>query len=301
MGTHRSHCRGGDRPANLGFVPIHSELLQMAYARLVCIRVIRLLLQAQPCGGSARDFYPEFSREPGVSRGDGGNPGYDHISVHVFRQSNQEVEEEIAAGRKTLVQRRGATDTELEYAALDVNLGMLFSNTVMYFIILSTAATLFKMGKNDIQSAAEAAQALRPVAGRAAEALLALGLIGTGFLAVPILTGSSAYAVAEAFGWRHGFDKNPHRAKEFYGLIAVSTLLGMMINFAGINPIKALFLTAVLNGLLAPPLLVLILQVSNNRKILGDRVNGPLLNVAGWVTAGVMSAAAVALLVTWGQ
>jgi Mn2+/Fe2+ NRAMP family transporter len=171
----------------------------------------------------------------------------------------------------------------------------------MYFIILSTAATLFKMGKNDIQSAAEAAQALRPVAGRAAEALLALGLIGTGFLAVPILTGSSAYAVAEAFGWRHGFDKNPHRAKEFYGLIAVSTLLGMMINFAGINPIKALFLTAVLNGLLAPPLLVLILQVSNNRKILGDRVNGPLLNVAGWVTAGVMSAAAVALLVTWGQ
>ena len=218
-----------------------------------------------------------------------------------FWQSNQEVEEEIAAGRKTLSQRRGATDAELKYAAWDVNLGMLLSNTVMYFIILSTAATLFKAGKTEIQSAAEAAQALRPLAGRAAEALLALGLIGTGFLAVPILTGSSAYAVAEAFGWKHGFDKHPKRAKEFYWLIAISTLLGMMINFAGINPIKALFLTAVLNGFLAPPLLVLIMKVSNNRKIMGERVNGRVLNVAGWMTAAVMSAAAIALMVTWSQ
>jgi NRAMP (natural resistance-associated macrophage protein)-like metal ion transporter len=218
-----------------------------------------------------------------------------------FWQSNQEVEEEIAAGRKTLAQRKGATDAELKYAAWDVNLGMLLSNTVMYFIILSTAATLFKAGKTEIQSAADAALALRPVAGRAAEALLALGLIGTGFLAVPILTGSSAYAVAEAFGWKHGFDKRPERAKEFYWLIAVSTLLGMMINFAGINPIKALFLTAVLNGFLAPPMLFLIMKVSNNRKIMGTRVNGLMLNLAGWVTTAVMSAAAIALVFTWRQ
>jgi NRAMP (natural resistance-associated macrophage protein)-like metal ion transporter len=218
-----------------------------------------------------------------------------------FWQSNQEVEEEIAAGRKTLSQRKGATDAELKYAAWDVNVGMLMSNTVMYFIILSTAATLFKAGKTEIQSAAEAAEALRPLAGRAAEALLALGLIGTGFLAVPILTGSSAYAVAEAFGWKHGFDKRPERAKEFYWLIAISTLLGMMINFAGINPIKALFLTAVLNGFLAPPMLVLIMKVSNNRKIMGERVNGRVLNLAGWMTAAVMSAAAIALMVTWSQ
>jgi NRAMP (natural resistance-associated macrophage protein)-like metal ion transporter len=218
-----------------------------------------------------------------------------------FWQSNQEVEEEIAAGRKTLAQRKGATDAELKYAAWDVNLGMLLSNTVMYFIILSTAATLFKAGKTDIQSAADAAQALRPLAGRAAETLLALGLIGTGFLAVPILTGSSAYAVAEAFGWKHGFDKRPKGAKEFYWLIAVSTLLGMMINFVGINPIKALFLTAVLNGFLAPPMLFLIMKVSNNRKIMGTRVNGLMLNLAGWVTAAVMSAAAIGLIVTWRQ
>jgi Mn2+/Fe2+ NRAMP family transporter len=103
---------------------------------------------------------------------------------------------------------------------------MLLSNIVMYFIILSTAATLFKAGKTDIQSATDAAQALRPLAGRAAEALLAIGLIGSGFLAVPILTGSSAYAVAEAFGWKHGFDKHPNRAKEFYGLITISSCSG---------------------------------------------------------------------------
>jgi NRAMP (natural resistance-associated macrophage protein)-like metal ion transporter len=218
-----------------------------------------------------------------------------------FWQSNQEVEEEIAAGRKSLQRRKGATDAELKYAALDVILGMLLSNVVMYFIILTTAATLFKAGKTDIQSAADAAQALRPLAGRAAEALLAIGLIGSGFLAVPILTGSSAYAVAEAFGWKHGFDKHPSRAKEFYWLIAISTLLGMLINFAGINPLKALFMTAVINGFLAPPLLILILKISNDRKIMGTRVNGAFLNTLGWFTFAAMSAAAVALVVTWGH
>jgi NRAMP (natural resistance-associated macrophage protein)-like metal ion transporter len=218
-----------------------------------------------------------------------------------FWQSNQEVEEEIALGRTTLSQRKGATDAELKYAAVDVNLGMLLSNVVMYFVILSTAATLFKAGKTEVQSAAEAAQALRPLAGRAAEALLALGLIGTGFLAVPILTGSSAYAFAEAFGWEYGFDKRPRRAKAFYWLIAGSTLLGMMINFVGVNPIKALFLTAVINGFLAPPLLVLIMLVTNNKKVMGKRVNGTALNIAGWVTTLAMFAAAIGLAVTWGQ
>lgn len=218
-----------------------------------------------------------------------------------FWQSSQEVEEEIAAGRKTLQQRKGSTDAELQYAALDVNLGMLLSNIVMYFIILSTAATLFKAGKTNIQSATDAAEALRPLAGRAAEALLAIGLIGSGFLAVPILTGSSAYAVAEAFGWKHGFDKHPNRAKEFYGLITISTLVGMLINFAGINPVRALFWTAVINGFLAPPLLILILKISNDPKIMGKRVNGRILNIAGWITFTAMAGAAVALIVTWGQ
>jgi Mn2+/Fe2+ NRAMP family transporter len=128
-----------------------------------------------------------------------------------------------------------------------------------------------------------------------------LGLIGAGFLAVPILTGSAAYAVSEAFGWKRGLDQQPRRAREFYGVIAASTLVGMLINFAGINPIDALFWTAIINGFLTPPLLILLMLISNNRTIMGNRVNGPGLNMVGWVTTAVMSGAAIALLLTWGK
>src|SRR3989449_1093860 len=165
-----------------------------------------------------------------------------------FWQADQEVEEEISFGRLTPAQRRGATDAEMKYARWDVCLGMLFSNVVMYFIILATAATLFKAGKTNIQSATDAALALKPLAGESASLLLALGLIGTGFLAVPILTGSSAYAVTQAFGGRYGFNQKPRQAKLFYGVIAVSTLAGMLINFVGINPIRALFLAAIIRS-----------------------------------------------------
>ncbi len=218
-----------------------------------------------------------------------------------FWQASQEVEEEISMGRRTLQQREGATDRELTYAAWDVNTGMLFSNVVMYFIILATAATLFKAGKTNIQSATDAAQALRPLAGNGAYFLLALGLIGAGFLAVPILTGSSAYAVAESFGGRHGFDEKPHRAKLFYGVIAVSTLVGMLINFLGINPISALFWTAVINGFLAPPLLIVIMLIANNKKVMGDQINGRWMNILGWATTLLMFAAAIGLVLTWHQ
>jgi len=218
-----------------------------------------------------------------------------------FWQASQEVEEEISMGRRTLKARRGATDAELKYAAWDVNTGMLFSNVVMYFIILATAATLFKAGKTDIQSATDAAQALRPLVGDGASILLALGLIGAGLLAVPILTGSGAYAVAEAFGGRHGFDLKPGRAKLFYAVIAASTLIGMLINFVGINPISALFWTAVINGLLAPPLLIVIMLIANNKEVMGKRVNGRVANFLGWLTTAVMFAAAIGLVLTWGS
>jgi len=218
-----------------------------------------------------------------------------------FWQATQEVEEEVSLGRTRLWQRRGATDPELQYAAWDVNIGMLLSNVVMYFIILATAATLFKPGQTDIQSAADAAEALRPLAGAAAAILLALGLIGAGFLAVPILTGSAAYALSEAFGWRYGLDQNPARAKQFYAVIAVATLVGMLINFVGINPIDALYWTAVINGFLAPPLLVLIMLIANNRAVMGKRVNGPWTNLLGWAATAAMFAAAVVLVLTWGQ
>ena len=214
-----------------------------------------------------------------------------------FWQATQEVEEEMSMGRTQLWRRKGATDRELQYAALDVNVGMAFSVLVMYFIMLATAATLHQAGKTDIKSATDAAEALRPLAGDLSSILLAIGLIGSGVLAVPILSGSAAYALSEAFGWKYGLDRNPAKAKQFYAVIAVATLVGVAIDYLGINPIDALFFTAVINGFVAPPLLVMIMLVSNNKKIMGKRTNSRLTNVLGWGAAVVMFLAAGVLLV----
>ncbi len=216
-----------------------------------------------------------------------------------FWQASQEVEEEKALGHRTLRQRRGATLDDLYYAAWDVNIGMFFSNFVMYFIILATAATLHRAGHTEIRTAADAALALKPLAGEAAYLLFTLGLIGSGFLAVPILTTSSAYAVCEAYGWPHGLDEKLHRARRFYALIVGTTLLGTLINFAGIDVMSLLFWTAVLNGLLAPPLMIIIMLISSNKKIMGKRVNGPWMTALGWTATGLMFLAAIGLLATW--
>lgn len=218
-----------------------------------------------------------------------------------FWQASEEVEEEVSMGRQRLWQREGASDEELKYAALDVSIGMIFCNIVFYFVILGTAATLHAAGKTDIESATDAAQALRPLAGQAASLLFALGIIGAGFLAVPVLTGSAAYTLAEAFGWEYGLDEKPERAKQFYAAIAISTAIGMLINFVGINPIKALFWTAVINGFLSPPLLVVIMLMANNKEAMGDRVNSFWTNVLGWATAAIMFAAAIASVLTWAR
>ncbi len=146
-----------------------------------------------------------------------------------------------------------------------------------------------------------AAVALEPLAGPAAKVLLAVGLIGAGFLAVPILTGSAAYAVAQALGWKFGLTRKPGRAKPFYGVIVVASLVGMLINFLGINPIDALFWTAVLNGLLAPPLLVLVMLVANSKRVMGKHTNGRWTNLLGWGATGAMFAAAGGLVLTWSQ
>jgi NRAMP (natural resistance-associated macrophage protein)-like metal ion transporter len=216
-----------------------------------------------------------------------------------FWEANEEVEEEISEGRTSLKQRKGATDAELNHAKWDTLVGMFFCNIVFYFVILAAAATLHASGKTDIQSAVDAAQALRPLVGSAATYLFAIGIIGSGFLAVPVLTGSSAYAIAESFGWKYGLDTKPKQAKQFYAVIAISTFIGALINFIGINPIAALFWTAVINGILAPPLLVIIMIVSNNKKIMGSNVNGRFTNFVGWAATIIMFAAAVGMFVTW--
>jgi NRAMP (natural resistance-associated macrophage protein)-like metal ion transporter len=218
-----------------------------------------------------------------------------------FWQASQEVEEELQMGRTTLKQREGATDTELRIAEIDVDVGMFFASLVFYFVILASAATLHAAGKTRIETAVQAAQALGPLSSGVATYLFAVGLIGCGFLAVPVLTTSSAYAVCETFRWKFGLDEKLRTAGSFYVIIAASTLIGMLINFLKIPPVTALFGTAVINGVLAPPLLVIIMLVSNNRKVMGQRVNGRLTNFIGWATTAVMAAAALGTLLTWGH
>jgi NRAMP (natural resistance-associated macrophage protein)-like metal ion transporter len=215
-----------------------------------------------------------------------------------FWQATQEVEEDVAAGRRYLWQRRGTTSAEIRYVALDVNAGMLFSQVVMFGIIVATGATLFAHGEHHIETAAQAAQALEPIAGRFSGQLLAIGLIGTGFLSVPILTASTAYAISEAVGWKHGLDASPGRAPRFYAILAASTIIGMQVNLMGISPIAMLFWTAVINGFLAPVLLVFIMLVSNDKAVMGERRNGPLANGLGWAATILMGAAAIALVAT---
>jgi NRAMP (natural resistance-associated macrophage protein)-like metal ion transporter len=215
-----------------------------------------------------------------------------------FWQASYEVEAEKAQGRRTVAQRRGATAHELADARLDVATGMFFSNLVMFFIILATGATLHVSGHTQIESARQAAEALRPLAGDGAYLLFAIGLIGTGLLAVPVLAGSASFAVAEVFAWRSGLDLTPRRGRRFYLVFAGAVVAGMALNLGGTNPIRMLFLSAVLNGLLAPPLLVLVMLVGNNKAIMGTRVNGPWLNALGWLATAVMFAAAIGFFVT---
>jgi NRAMP (natural resistance-associated macrophage protein)-like metal ion transporter len=214
-----------------------------------------------------------------------------------FWQAAQEVEEDRAAGRRTVRQRRGATDAELRRARTDVVTGMFFSNVVMYFIILTTAATLHPHGQTSIATARQAAEALRPLAGDGAYWLFALGLIGTGMLGVPVLAGSCAYAVAEAEGWRGSLEDPPRLARRFYAVVAVALLVGLILNFVGLDAVTMLFWSAVINGVLASPLIVLVVLLTSDHTVMGERVNSPLLRGLGWATAVIMAGATVSMLV----
>jgi NRAMP (natural resistance-associated macrophage protein)-like metal ion transporter len=204
-----------------------------------------------------------------------------------FWQASEEVEEEKADGQSTLAQRRGATAKELELRNIDVGVGAFFSNMVMFFIILATAVTLNRHGITHIETSREAAEALRPFAGRFATTLFTLGIVGVGFLAIPTLAGSTAYAFAETLGWRQGLSMKLYQARWFYALILVSTGVGVALDFIGINPVKALYWTAVINGLLAPFLLVAILVVAADKKLMQGQPSSRL----GWVVVAITTAA----------
>ena len=215
-----------------------------------------------------------------------------------FWQTSLEVEEEKSAGRRTRGERRGASPFELRVATIDVTVGMFVSNLVMYFIILATALTLNAGGIRNIDTGADAAQALRPLAGDLAGLIFAIGMIGTGLLAVPVLAGASAYAVSETFGWREGLDENWHRARPFYGVVAIATIVGLAIPFSGVKPIDALFVTSILNGIAAPPLLVVIMLAARNTKVMGDQTIGTVLTTLGWIVTVAMFAALAGLVLT---
>lgn len=214
-----------------------------------------------------------------------------------FWQTSQEVEDQIVQGKTSLkLRQEETTDEEVKNMRVDVWSGMFLSNLVMFFIIAAASATLFKSGITNIQTAADAAQALKPIAGDKAYLLFTLGIIGTGLLAVPVLAGSASYALSEGLGWKTGLYKKLRSAYAFYGVIMISTIIGFLINFIGIDPIKALIYSAVVNGLVAPVILILIVLLSSNKLIMGNRVNHPVTTLIGWVTTILMVVAGAATI-----
>jgi len=214
-----------------------------------------------------------------------------------FWQTSQEVEEQILQGKTTVHQRRGYTDPkDVKSMRIDVWSGMFLSNIVMFFIIAACGGVLYVNGITEITSAAQAAEALRPFAGDATYFLFAIGIIGTGLLAIPVLAGSSSYALAESFNWKEGLYRNLQQAYAFYGVIIISMIVGLAINFIGIDPIKALIYAAVANGLVAPVILLMIVLISSSKKVMGHWRNKPAVTAAGWIVFALMTAAGAAAI-----
>jgi Mn2+/Fe2+ NRAMP family transporter len=214
-----------------------------------------------------------------------------------FWQTSQEVEEDKAAGKRKLTQRRNASISALQERKLDVGMGTFFSNLVMYFIILTTALTLHKNGMTHVETSAQAANALAPLAGKFASLIFTLGIIGVGMLAIPTLAGSAAYAFAEVFRWRQGLDAQFRGAHQFYIVIAVSILCGIFLVFTKVSPVKALYLTAIINGSLAPFLLVGILLVASDHRVMCGQSSSKVSIIVVAITTVAMFAAAIGMFV----
>ena len=215
-----------------------------------------------------------------------------------FWQTSQEVEEQILEGKTSLALRQVTTAPEIRKMRVDVWSGMILSNIVMFFIIAACGGILYAHGITEIVTAAQAAEALRPFAGNATYFLFAIGIIGTGLLAIPVLAGSSSYALSESFKWREGMYRKLKQAHAFYGVIIISMFVGLGINFLGIDPIKALIYSAVANGVIAPIVLVLIVTMSSNKKIMGEWVNKPYTTLIGWVVTLIMLVSGVAAIIS---
>ncbi len=217
-----------------------------------------------------------------------------------FWQTGEEVEEEVKKGR---IRQMGAgnprvSSSDVREMRLDTTVGMFFSNLVMWFVVITMASTLHAQHQFSVTTADQAALALKPLAGNLAFLLFALGIVGAGLLAVPVMAGSASYGISEAFGWREGLYRKFSQAHGFYAVIAVATVIGVLVNFTSIRPFQMLYYAALLNGIFAPPLMILIMLIGNNKKIMGKYTNSSLSNIVGWFITGVVTAATVALLLT---
>ena len=216
-----------------------------------------------------------------------------------FWQTSQEIEEEISVGQTTIASRRGSEPAEIKKMRIDVWSGMFLSNVVMFFIIAACASVLFRHGITSINTAAQAAEALRPFAGNATFWLFAIGIMGMALLAIPVMAGASAYAISESIGKRQGLNSKLKQGSAFYGVIIISMMVGLSLNFIGLNPIKALIYSAVLNGIVAPIILVLILLIARNEHVMGEWKNGKTAAGLGWFLTAMMAVAGVAAIYTF--
>jgi Mn2+/Fe2+ NRAMP family transporter len=222
------------------------------------------------------------------------------LSAYIYTwQSNQEVEEQIEEGRHSVDSRKGASAEELRSTRRDVATGMVFSNVILYFILLATGATLHPAGHTTITSAADAATALAPLAGEGAKYLFALGVVGVGFLAVPVMTAGAAYDLAQGVGRPSSLNAKPREARLFYGTIIAVTAAAVALNFLGLNPMRALVWSGIVQGFSVPPLLLIMMLLTNDRRVLGEHRNSLLLNVTGWITTAATFAATAFLVASW--
>lgn len=216
-----------------------------------------------------------------------------------FWQTSHEVEEDILHGKTTLrLRQESVTDREIKNMRIDVWSGMFLSNVVMFAIIATCAAVLFTHGIKNINTASDAALALKPLAGKYAFLLFGVGIIGMGLLAIPVLAGSAAYTIAESFAWKQGLYRKLKEARAFYGIIILSMGIGLSVNFLGIDPIKMLIYSAVGNGLVAPVILFLIVQMTSNKRVVKERVNHPVITAFGWLTTGLMVISGIATIIS---
>ena len=220
----------------------------------------------------------------------------------LFWQSGEEVEQtKTEPNEKPLKKVPQQAPEQLQRIKIDTYLGMAFSNLIAYFIILTAAATLHAHGKTDISSAADAAEALRPIAGPFAALLFSLGIIGTGLLALPVLGGSAAYAVGEALKWPVGLERKAKEAKAFYSVLAGATLMGLTLNFTKLDPIKALVWAAIINGVTAAPVMCFMMLLASRGKVMGKLTLPLYLKILGWLTTAIMALAAAGMLFTSGK